>query len=1579
MKRITKLLLILTIIASLFTVFAVQSSAADEEMQSVLIDGIGTFYYTVTDNEITIEKFETDKTGISLKIPSEYEGMKITKIGNNAFKEVKGLTKIVVPDTVTYIGNYAFYNKTTTEIVIPDTLKYIGNYAFSHCYKMTTTDLYIPKGAEYIGHYAFEDAGLNSITIADQENFKMGSSVFDGCSSRNGINMGNFKDCDFGSVFSRAYFGTLVFGDMENVTIGNGLFFASNLRNVTFGNMKNVTFSEKTFGGCNNLKTVTFGDMEGVTFGDETFTSRTTLESVAFGNMKDCAMGEMTFSGCTNLRNLEFGACENVSFGEKAFYKSGLVNVTIPEGITLGWYSFSECPNLETAVVSNDNSPQYLFYKSTALKEVTLTNCDIVGYYALAECHALEKVNLDVATEIDSYAFQNCTSLKEVNFNNNLTISGSAFRGCTSLEYFDFSKVDRMSSHAFKDCTSLNNVDLLNIKAISRECFANCTSLDSIDLSKLTHINDRAFAGCTSLKEVRINHDMVIRDEAFSGCTGLERIIIEDNVTTLKHDKSSETVICYDIFEGCTNVKYIYIGANLLPTVSGADFTYLNADFFGFYNLSGLEEIEVSPENPYYFTDDGVLYLDEGDLVILLCYPQAKQGEYYSTEKALENVTKDFTIGYGAFFNTKYLKEVNFSKPIIYPEFMDDEENTKYYDIMYFCFGLSSVEKITFPKNGLKIISRSMFEESQIKEIDLSGVEKIKIDAFMNCKNLETANLLSCTVIEHRAFYGSGIKYVNAPLWAPEKQGIIQYLEYSDYVFAYCTSLEAANLPLVTFIPEYTFKDCTSLKTVYAPKATYAKDYAFNGCISLEAVDMPIKYAYKYAFAGCSSLKDINTDNLRIIYEYAFSDCTALTNLKLYAATTIKDNAFQNCTGLILAQFRNTDCTFSKDVFLNCPNLSFYCEEDSDAYNYAIANNIPFTAIKVSFQKDTYEYTGSEIEPSIIVSISGMALTYNEDYTLTFENNIKIGTGKVTIHFIGDFEGLPDATRVFYIVGCDITKAQVEYVVDNEYSGEEVRPKVVVKYGDKVLQEDVDYTITYNSGTDAGSMFFTITGKGNYKGSIDCYYNIVRRDIAEATVSKDNDMVYTGAELMPKPVITWNGFTLVEDVDYEIRYFENVNSGYGTMVIYGLGNFCGTQRIQFRIFGKSLENAVISEIPDQIYTGNEITPEISVTLDGVTLVKDTDYTVKFENNTEKGVATAVISGIGNYSGVAKQAFNINKTSVYSFTVFSETEMTETYDGTPLKPEMEVYFGTELLTEGVDYTISLENNINAGTATVTIIGMGLYEGERSYDFTILPCEITENDISVSGNMEFFGSAVEPEITVSKNGTTLVEGEDYTVTYSNNNAVGTAYVTIEGVGNYCETVNLEYEIYSNEDDYVGLVKMDDGVWYYVENGEIDYSFTGLWKHTNGIWYYIQNGALDWSFKGLVKHTNGIWYYLQRAQIDWSFNGLVKHTNGIWYYIQKSQINWAYKGLVKHTNGIWYYVQKSQIDWSFEGLVKHTNGIWYYVQKSQINWSYTGLVKHTNGTWYYVQKGQINWNYTGYVTYNGKKYKVVNGVKS
>ncbi|MCH5192101.1 MAG: leucine-rich repeat protein [Oscillospiraceae bacterium] len=1224
--------------------------------------------------------------------------------------------------------------------------------------------------------------------------------------------------------------------------MGNYVFYGTNsqgkLESITIPNTVNYIYVN-AFYMCRSLKNVIFGNVSNLDIWSDTFTTCTALESVTFGNTQNVIIHSNAFADITKLKTVDLGNPTGMEIKNKAFANTGITEITVPKGVSLGQYVFYLCPNLVKAeiygsplkqvetttdtrtgkvIAQKDVFSEYLFYKCPVLREVTIANYEIIYKYMFSECPALEKVNVGNATSIIDYAFEKCTSLKEFISNGKVNIGYRSFYGCSGLEYFDLSKVIKLDYASFADCTSLKNIDLSTVEVVTKFCFSGCTSLTELDLSGVKVIEEGAFSECTGLKELHIDHDMNIWEHAFKDCTGLEKIIVEDNVKYVDLTERSQLgdYLSNEIFEGCTNVKYIYIGANFVPNVKENKYIYLATNFFSYYYLSSLEKIEVSPDNPYYRSVDNVLYLDEGDVYILLCYPRAKKGEYYSTQKALAGVNKDFTLGEMAFAGTRHLKEVNFTKPVVFPEFEDNSKDLRMYNLLDSSFYDSSVEKVTFPKGGMKTVGFFMFTSSAIKDIDLSETERVMRGGFSYCQNLIEIDLPSCTDLAGYAFEEcKSLKTVNLPLWTGETSDWA-----GDYVFYRCTALESVNMPLVEYLPDSCFCGCTSLVNVYAPNCIQIDEYCFYGCTSLEKLDMPLRYVGKYAFKGCSNLQDVTLNNARVfegaflncislqsidglknIGESAFSGCVSLKNIKLYGVSKIGESAFKDCNGLTLAQFDNTKCTFGSKAFENCPNLSFYCDENSDAYNYAVKNNIPIIAISVGFQNDKYEYTGSKIEPSIIVSISGMTLVQNRDYTLTFENNLKVGTATVTVHFIGDFDGLPDARRVFTITRRDITSAEVEYVVDNEYTGEDIRPAVVVRLDGKILVEGVDYSIKYSSGTDTGTMFFTINGRGNYTGSIDCYYNIVRRDIAEAAADKIPDCVYTGSEICPIPTLTWNGFTLIYGEDYEVRYFENVNAGFGTAVIYGKGNFCGTQLVKFRIFGKSIENAVVSEIADQEYTGQAIQPQVTVTVDGKTLTENVDYTVEYKNNIENGTASVIIRGIGNYSGVTEKFFNIYKNSVYSFTVFSETQMTATYDGTPLKPEMEVYFGTELLTEGVDYTVRLENNINAGTATVTICGMGRFEGERSYNFTILPCKVGAEDVFVSGNTQYNGEAIEPQVTVYKNGKLLEIGTEYTVTYHNNIEVGTAYLTVEGIGNYIGTVNMEFEIYAPKEENKG----------------------------------------------------------------------------------------------------------------------------------------------------------------------------------
>ena len=940
------------------------------------------------------------------------------------------------------------------------------------------------------------------------------------------------------------------------------------------------------------------------------------------------------------------------------------------------------------------------------------------------------------------------------------TVGEYAFYECTSLESIDVRSLTSIERYGFSNCTSLVTINAPLLRSIGTYAFSDCTSLTSFDFLKIDDVGIYAFKGCTSLGICRNYHSTSVPAGLFSGCTSLYYFdfskITEVGSSAFRNYKSLD--IPY--LKNATNIgSYAFSGCDKILTVR------LNEATYGYGVYSNCKNLQ----NIYITSSVSSLRTNENNVSLTCLFEGCENVEYIYISSNFNGKSYNTTTGYHSnCYDDLSLHEFKNLKRI------EIDENNPFFFVS---------DDVVYYENDSTLILLCYLNDKTGEEFVTPETDKIfEISPFAFS---DTKYLKKVIFTKTPALSDESICYMREGYSA------------GDYAFLN-SSVEEIITPNGTFkhIPIGMFKD-SRIRTIDLSEIDFVDEKAFENCSNLVSIKMPLcTEIFDEAFMGCENLESIHIPRLIYIGEKVFSDCSNLKRINLSSINAVYTDTFENCINLEIIEFSEKVIKIDGTPFTNCPKLAFYCDKDTYAYEYAVNNNIPVVVLTVSFQKNVhYEYTNKEIRPSIIVAIEDMALVENQDYVLTYSNNIEIGLGLVKVHFIGYFEGLDDVERTFLIEPRRVSTLKIEYIVDNEYSGEEIRPKVVVKNGTLLLIENADYIITYSSSSNTGTMFFTITGIGNYTDSLDCYYNIIRRDIAEATVSKDTDVVYTGEQLKPKPVLTWNGFTLIENQDYEIRYFENVNSGYGIMVIYGMGNFCGTQRIQFKIFGKNIENAVVSDVSDYLYTGDEITPDVTVILGDLVLTKDVDYVVKYENNIEKGVATIVVSGIGNYSGVVKQTFNINKHSVYSFTVFSETEMTETYDGTPLKPEMEVYFGTELLTEGVDYKVVLENNINAGTATVTIVGMGLYDGERSYDFTILPCEITENDISVTGNTVFNGSAVEPEITIVKNGKTLVKGVDYIVTYSNNNSVGTGTATIQGIGNYCETVEVEYTI---EDD-------------------------------------------------------------------------------------------------------------------------------------------------------------------------------------
>lgn len=144
-------------------------------------------------------------------------------------------------------------------------------------------------------------------------------------------------------------------------------------------------------------------------------------------------------------------------------------------------------------------------------------------------------------------------------------------------------------------------------------------------------------------------------------------------------------------------------------------------------------------------------------------------------------------------------------------------------------------------------------------------------------------------------------------------------------------------------------------------------------------------------------------------------------------------------------------------------------------------------------------------------------------------------------------------------------------------------------------------------------------------------------------------------------------------------------------------------------------------VKDQTYTGKALKPVVTVKYGKTKLVKGTDYTVSYKNNKEAGTATVTLTGKGDYTGTRKVTFTIKpaKLSKCTFSALKDA----VYSGAARKPGVTVKFGTAKLKKGTDYTVAYKNNIEVGTATVTLTGKGNFTGTKKLTFAINPKNVS----------------------------------------------------------------------------------------------------------------------------------------------------------------------------------------------------------------------------------------------------------------
>ena len=226
------------------------------------------------------------------------------------------------------------------------------------------------------------------------------------------------------------------------------------------------------------------------------------------------------------------------------------------------------------------------------------------------------------------------------------------------------------------------------------------------------------------------------------------------------------------------------------------------------------------------------------------------------------------------------------------------------------------------------------------------------------------------------------------------------------------------------------------------------------------------------------------------------------------------------------------------------------------------------------------------------------------------------------------------------ITQVNISNADVS-AEDFTYNGKLQTVKPVVKVNGYTLYSGIDYTLSgAYIAKNAGEYTYTINGKGDFTGSITKTFTIKTADVNNCDVLIPDSATYTGKDIEPNAVVKIGDVTLEKDVDYTVEYQNNLNVGIGIVVIQGKDNCSGRKICWFDITNCDISEISKIDIQDCAYYGKAVVPEMALENNGTALVKDKDYTVTFKSNDSVGTATAVINGIGNYSGTIEKTFQI---------------------------------------------------------------------------------------------------------------------------------------------------------------------------------------------------------------------------------------------------------------------------------------------------------------------------------------------------
>ncbi len=491
------------------------------------------FSYIIENNSIIVTGiYDTDI--LNIVIPNSIQNIPIIEIQQLSFHDCSSLTSIIIPNSVTSIGQHAFSGcSNLTSIIIPDSVTSIGQHAFSDCNNLT---IYCEaKSHPSSGWYSYWNSSNRPVYW--------------------GITETNYLEQD-GIIY-------VIKNDKAVVTRYTGIKKNVIIPSVVELNLKEYTVAsigEYSFRRSSNLISIEIPNSV-TSIGVDAFVNCSWLVNVYYnGTIEDWC--NITFSNVYS--NPMYPAKHFYMLDENGEYYE-VINIVIPDTITsIDNYQFSHFDNLESIEIPNSVTSigDYAFYGCNSLTSIIiLDSVTSIGQHAFSGCSNLTSIIIpDSVTSIEESAFSWCSSLTSIEIPNSVTSIGvDAFSGCRSLTSIIIpDSVTSIEESAFYRCLSLTSIEIPNsVTSIGVAAFYGCNSLTSIIIpDSVTSIEECAFTDCGSLTSIIIPDSVTsIGAYAFSYCRCLTSIIIPDSVTS----------IGVDAFSYCNNLT-IYCEAKSKPS-----------------------------------------------------------------------------------------------------------------------------------------------------------------------------------------------------------------------------------------------------------------------------------------------------------------------------------------------------------------------------------------------------------------------------------------------------------------------------------------------------------------------------------------------------------------------------------------------------------------------------------------------------------------------------------------------------------------------------------------------------------------------------------------------------------------------------------------------------------------------------------------------------------------------------------------------------------------------------------------------------------------------------------------------------